>query len=358
MSVIAYASANANPQTAPLEDAEIDLSSVSLPTSIQLYGDAVDTADPTASFSWAWSLTDGQGAQLSATNTQNVTVSNITQWHNIRLHLVATNTTTLESSETDLLIAPSSSFVEIRVLSENRGIQKVAQGSRNWHPALSSWASAIEGSASTLQELTDVSTATGAQLDILVSGGSAEDGGSALHTHSGSHIASATPSAGGVVQLEEASSAVGVPRVITQERITFTAHVTKSHDGNNMIDAVTYQNNAGNTPHASHLFSENLNIIGFHITMMDGGDGTQYTFQLAVDTPANFGARNMALVGSSVQATPAQVHGPLSASVAFVSPVSVTAGAVFGVVITGGATTASAGGQMMTVTIEARRKVL
>tara|TARA_Y100000114_G_C11723384_1_gene309667 strand:- start:828 stop:1202 length:375 start_codon:yes stop_codon:yes gene_type:complete len=124
-----------------------------------------------------------------------------------------------------------------------------------------------------------------------------------------------------------------------------------------MVDAVIELNNAGPTPHAAHVFSEEISIIGFHVTMVDGGDGTQFTFQLAADSASAFAARTMNLVGSAVNATPAAAHAPLSASVSF-SPVTVTAGNLFGVVVTSGPTTLNAGGQLMTVTIEARRKIV
>ena len=71
MSIIAYASANVDPINNPLEDGEIDLASVATPASITLYGDAVDTEDGGASFSFAWTLLDptNSGAVLSSTTT-------------------------------------------------------------------------------------------------------------------------------------------------------------------------------------------------------------------------------------------------------------------------------------------------
>ena len=210
MSIIAYASAESDPIEYPLQDPVVDLSTASLPASVTVYGAAVDSSNPSATFSWQWTLLDpASGPVLSSTTTQNITISNIDSWRNIRLHLVATNTATGLTSESNVLLAPSSSFVEVRVLSEYAGIQKVAKGSRAWQEAMYTWANAIEDArgAETLAlgDLSDVSTATGPLVHTLVGGGSAVNGsGGALHTHTGAHVANATTSATGVVRLAEA----------------------------------------------------------------------------------------------------------------------------------------------------------
>jgi hypothetical protein len=123
-----------------------------------------------------------------------------------------------------------------------------------------------------------------------------------------------------------------------------------------VIDAVVFPNS--NAPHAAHLASEELNIVGFHVTMIDGGDGTQFSFQLAVDSVASYTNRSMSLVGAVAQASPPTAHAPLSVTAMYAGVEPVQAGEVFGIVITGGPTTANAGGQLMTVTIEARRKIV
>jgi len=139
MSIIAYASANADPIGNPLEDVSIDLAVTPLGTipNIDLYGAAVDSGDGAAVFSWAWAIV-GKAIESSAVSIvnaalQDIEVQDIDVWGNVRLMLVATNTGTLETSETDPLLAPSSAFVTIRVLSEVKSLQKPAPGERNWH---------------------------------------------------------------------------------------------------------------------------------------------------------------------------------------------------------------------------------
>ena len=70
----------------------------SLPLAAQSYGvfgDAVDSTDPSASFTFSWSILlprTGQTAALSSSTAQNPTLQNVNDtWGDIRLFLVATN---------------------------------------------------------------------------------------------------------------------------------------------------------------------------------------------------------------------------------------------------------------------------
>ena len=56
MSIIAYASAESDPIEYPLQDPVVDLSTASLPASVTVYGAAVDSSNPSATFSWQWTL--------------------------------------------------------------------------------------------------------------------------------------------------------------------------------------------------------------------------------------------------------------------------------------------------------------
>lgn len=359
--IIAYASANADPINNPTDDPEIDLASASLPASVQIYGDAVDTLNQGASFSWAWSLLDsdaGNVPTLSSTTTQNITVSGISAWHNIRLHLVATNTATSETSETDILLAPTASFVEIRVLSENQGIQKPAKGSRSWHPVLELWADSIEDPNLALNDLNDVTTATGAQIDILVSGNDAVQGGSALHTHEGDHVAQATNTTAGVVQLEEASSAVGAPRVITRERIVFSATTGRTVVANGVMyeEVIAPQDSH---PMSPFIFSRSpLVIRAFSVALANCGTTTHaYDFELVTGSASAYVGRSMSSASATLTLTPASAGIPLTGTLDLGAGVSVSAGTVFGVAVMDSPAQGS-GGQILTVTIEAEREIV
>lgn len=158
--IITYTSSQSNP-VASQHDKIIDLASVSLPqTNIQLYGQAQDSNHPSASFLYSWSLSkpSGSSATLSSTTIQNPILNNVDIWGNYRLFLIATNTSTGETSQSDAIIAPQSSFVHIRVLSENKGLQKPSTGEKNWSSIYNTLVDEVEhfSGATTLNELTDV----------------------------------------------------------------------------------------------------------------------------------------------------------------------------------------------------------
>jgi len=359
MSIIAYAAANADPVNNPLVDGEVDLATATTPATVALYGAAVDTEDAGASFSFAWTLLDPtSGPVLSAADTQNITVSNISAWHNIRLHLVATNTTTSETSETDILVAPSASFVEIRVLSALKSIQKVAKGSRSWHPALEVWADAIESPAE-LNELSDVTNATGAELDVLRGGALAEVSGSALHTHTGAHIADATATSAGVVQLEEASDAVGTPRVITQERVVLSGLATSStaRDGTRYADISDISAAGENAPHIYFVNSRSaLSLRAYTVAMSNSGPTSNaFKFQLRSATPAEFLLGQMGTLIDEINITPS-AEAPTLNTVTLSPAVTLSAGDVVGVVVATSPANGN-GGASLSLTIEATRSV-
>lgn len=158
--IITYTSSQSNP-VASQHDKIIDLASVSLPqTNIQLYGQAQDSNHPSASFLYSWSLSkpSGSNATLSSTTIQNPILNNVDIWGNYRLFLIATNTSTGETSQSDAIIAPQSSFVHIRVLSENKGLQKPSTGEKNWSSIYNTLVDEVEhfSGATNLNELTDV----------------------------------------------------------------------------------------------------------------------------------------------------------------------------------------------------------
>ena len=98
--ITAYASFNPSPITSTPRDRTE--STASLPLSgLQLYGGAVDTTDPSASFSFAWSvlnLRDGQTATLATPTAQNTLLNGVNDvWGDVRVFLIATNTATGET---------------------------------------------------------------------------------------------------------------------------------------------------------------------------------------------------------------------------------------------------------------------
>lgn len=348
--IIAYASANTDPINNPTQDPIVDLSDNATSYTITIYGDAVDSENPSASFSWQWTVLDpASGITITDPIAQNAELTFNNDWRNVRVHLVATNTATSETSETNILIAPTCSFCEVRVQSPLRGIEKPAKGSRDWHPVLSEWAQKIEDSNTgasvlALSDLSDVNTSTGSQVDILTSGNYAAENGNALHTHFGSHISMllnelsdvngstgaqvdiltsgsyatdngtalhihegtqvdpATATAQGTVILESAISAGTVPKVLVHERLVYTQAAESTRTDKYDLGIGAHTNlGTGLLPHVIFQAHEGIMITDIAIVLLDSGTAPEeYEFQLCKGTQSDLEAGNMVAVGSAL----------------------------------------------------------
>jgi hypothetical protein len=180
--LIAYASGASNPTQSQV-DVIVDLQGGdTLPTTAQVYGGGVDTNNPSASFTFSWSLLRKPSSSAGALNDgalQNPIVGGVDVWGNYLLFLIVTNPATGESSEIDPIAAPSSAFVAVRVKSEQLGLEKPAAGERDWFNKAYVWVDAIEdheGRVSALEtlsqtfaldDLSDVTLGTLTQGDVL-----------------------------------------------------------------------------------------------------------------------------------------------------------------------------------------------
>lgn len=359
MSIIAYASASNDPTANPALDVQVDFSS--LPQTVTIYGAAVDTSDPSATFSWAWSLLDGDGATLDATNTQNVELT-LTSWNNARLHLVATNTATSETSEANVLLAPSSSFCVAHVLSERHSIEKPAKGERGWQDALDVWADTIEASATSLTELSDVNEATGATLDTLVSGGDAVSGGSALHTHLGSHVAVATNTTQGTVALEGAWHTAGqIPKMLVHERLAWTGGTDYSVISGAVTSKIIFQSASANEllPHVVFYAHEAVRVVALNVVVIDGGVASavgDYVFDLCYGATGKLAAATMTPMGLDLGGTISGDNLPLVITHTLTSPLSVGAGDFVGVALRNSPNESDAG-RVLQVTLHVERAI-
>ena len=134
MAIIVYTSVNSNPITTK-QDGVIDLSSTGvLPSNVDIYAAAIDTENPSASFSFQWYLlakpTTSAVSILNALD-PSTTLQDVDLWGNYRLFCIAQNTSTGAFSESDILKAPNSSFLNINVISQFAAIEKPAKGERN-----------------------------------------------------------------------------------------------------------------------------------------------------------------------------------------------------------------------------------
>lgn len=358
--IIAYASANADPLNYPTDDADVDLASATLPHDVDFFGQAVDTADPSASFSWSWTLLDGD-ATISSATTQNITVT-VKGWRNVLLHLVATNTATGETSETNTLLSPTASFTVARVLSASHGLERPAKGERGWHEALLTWGNVLDNSASSLTELSDVTTSTGAQLDILTSGSNAVDGGSALHTHLGSHVAVASNTAQGTLALESAWHTGGaVPKALVYERLCLTGGADYSVSGGSLTSKIIFQSSSTTQllPHVVFQAVEELTVTHVSFVLIDGGVSSavgDYVFDLCYGSAQKLGDANMTHVGLDLSGTIASDYAPLVITHTLGTPLTISAGNFVGVALRNSPVEGDAG-RCLQVTLRAVREV-
>jgi hypothetical protein len=352
MTIVAYASGAQNlPNEAPpasyteASDPVIELANDNLPIDVNLYGNAVDSNDANAVFTYSWSILSQthQSPQVILSGNgavQNPTLEQVNTWGNIRCFLVVTNQNTGETSQTDPLRAPDSAFVTVRVKSAAAVIQKIASGERNWHNDADDWAQAIEDLASgnqglpphTITDHTDVVDATGEDLEVLTGGGYANDPdvgspnpNGALHIHHGDQVDEATRNTRGTVNIETAAgpaTAINVERIVLTSSIMFV--LLRNGEVIPKIAPLDFRgNNAGGVNRvtssnlATWLPPSGTTIQEFHVSFIDGGtkdplqNGGQYLFDLVIGSQADFEADAMQRVNINLTGAPAVDNGPL-----------------------------------------------
>jgi len=356
MAITTIASGLAPPLNNPLADPVVDLAVTPLPNvpDVQLYGYAADSNDPNAVFSWSWAIVGapvGTAAVLDNAALQDPKLQGVDIWGNYRLMLVATNNATLEASEVDPLLAPTASFVTVRVRSVSRSIQKPASGERNWHDDLHEWAQALEDmgpglGAHAIPAHTDILVAIGQDLDVLCGGGYANaspnsNNPSPLHKHGGGDVDPATIAALGTVILEDAPLVPLAPKVITRERLEYTAESNSWLNGDTMaagvsvgVWAAAIQPGALHDPPCLvwHL-KEDCELESWAVALVNGGMfqvGTnipeEYKFELFQGTLLELEAAQLTTTGSQIGKVTTLENGPLA----------IESGAGLGVVIPAG----------------------
>lgn len=312
MAVTAYASGDPLPITNPDVDPTVDLSAVSVPQTVQLYGEAYDTAAPTnTNWTWTWTILDDDSptgaATLSSAVVQDPTVITPT-WRNVRLFLITQNATTTEYSEQDPLLAPDSAFVTVRVLSTTAGLEKLAAGERNYHDKLHTLVAQVETDAGGVGTHTVAShsdtTATGAELETLTDGSNA----TGLHIHAGTDVGVATTTTSGGVTLEDTGT--GSAKVITRERIVLQGSADSSRISSGLaagqIVPATYETDQAVSGGVAHLIwraEEDLTLTSWSICLSDGGKSSAthpYKFRLGVASTANAAANAWSDLGAEL----------------------------------------------------------
>ena len=252
---------------------------------------------------WASPIAGTNGFEA---NTQAVTIQNIKNPGTYRCMLVVTDDAGT-ASETDPLLAPTSAFVHIRVSTQNTALIKPAMGERNWTYSLDEWADQIDANAGALASQTiiqhaDVSAATGADLDKLVSHNKCTDPVDPslgdLHKHSGAAIDPASTTALGVVVMRETPASAAAPRTWENNYFNFTAFVPGSHASGSYV-AGRVQASESNSPNSKSICAfqvqgkAELTKMTCFMTDAGGTAGQPYKFKLYAMTQAEFSANNV-----------------------------------------------------------------
>ena len=303
--ITAHAGFSANPINNP--NPTITEGLIDLPQSgVSIYADAVDSSDPAAVFTFAWSVLNPRTGQTAAINTQqaNTTLDNIAAvWGDVRLFVITTNVSTGEQSETDPREAPASAFCTLKIESEARALTLPAIGSREW------WLS-FDNLSDVVERLTAENTLTGASIN-------------------GSGELILTLSDGSTINAGTIPTGTDTRRVIYSTGPLFGYFDGQNHhDGINPAKRVWI---AG--PWVAHTA---LEISLASITLYDGGPlNNQITFELALESASNWAQGSSGTPPAGVANFSVTQNLDATPLTATSSPLSITAttGTLFGLVM-------------------------
>ena len=292
----------------------------SLPLAAQSYsvfGNAVDSADPSASFTFSWSILlprSGQTASLSSSTTQNPTLQNVSDtWGDVRLFVVATNTATAETSDTDPRTAPASAFCTLQIESAARSLRLPAIGSRDWYTALDTITSTLD--TLTINNGIDTATVNGSgELILTLDDGSTINAGSVIGPAGADGADGADGAAGPSVRFLE-----------------YSGHITQWYD----LAGSSLQNGF-NPSKVEPIFGPfrapfNLTIEHISIAARNAGQATNSAdFNIYTCSPANWEIDTLTSDTQTFTITSPSNYSPSSVKYTFSPALSVSSGTLFG----------------------------
>jgi len=312
--IIAYASGAANPVQSQV-DFIVDLQGGdTLPTTAQLYGGGTDSSDPSAVFTFSWSIIhrpSTSNAALDDAVLQNPTLGAVDVWGNYLLFLIVTNTATGQTSEIDPLAAPQSAFVSVRVQSLELGLEKPAAGEREWYDKAHQWVDtiedhegridALEAQGHDLNDLTDVTLGTLTSGEaLLYNGAQWVNGAVASQLDALSDVTLGTLANGEVLSYDGAVWSNSTPATALTVQDEYGADTTSVDlvDDNLVLVSdsgsvvVTHGTLTGNPKLsldvASNLTVDTMNVNGDLTVNADGGavDPTIFMLDETINAPA------------------------------------------------------------------------
>ena len=299
----------------------------SLPLAAQSYsvfGGAVDSADPGASFTFSWSILlprSGQTASLSSATAQNPTLQNVNDtWGDVRLFLVATNTATAETSDSDPRTAPASAFCTLQIESAARSLRLPAIGSRDWYTALDTITSTLD--TLTISTGIDTATVNGAgELIITLDDGSTINAGSVVGP-------AGADGANGADGADGADGAAGP----SEHELLYSAHVTHWYD----LSGTTLQSSFNPTKLEPVIgpwrVPYDCTLTHMSIAVRNAGANTNTAdFNIYTTTESDWKVDTITHDVQTVALLAATSNNPASNEITFTPAISLTAGDMFGV---------------------------
>lgn len=340
MALVAYTSAAPFPLVSQA-DATIDLSMVVLPVTANLYGDGLDSLDPTPALTYAWTILEraaGSAVTFVDTGTiysalQNPVLQDINEWENVRVMLVVTNTNNGAVSEAQRFLAPDSAFVHARVNSLSLGLQKLAYGERNYKVRYHEVVAAIEALAVS-------GVVIPPELLQLISGGYATYMATLLHKHNGPDVDVATFGGDqGTVGISDAPLDPLNPVALNSDYQPQSVQVAGTPTGSGWtpgIEVATTTLGADKYPHALFPVRSTCTLKGLSFLFADFGDAANvYEFEVYYGPAADWasGAALTKIAAFDTSVGPAGIANATWTAHTSTSPTTLTAGAVVGVFV-------------------------
>ena len=326
MSITAYAGFSPSPLTVPHLTETRALAGVGSAT-YALYAQGQDTSDPSATFSFQWSIIlprTGQFATLAQPQTALATLTNISeQWGDIRVFLVVTNTATLATSETDYRLAPQSAFCTLKLSSANRSLTLPSLGSRDWWDASDAVSLALENLSIPAGTIASATINGAGELILTLNDGSTINAG----------VVVGADGANGADGADGADGAQG-PAGPSQRLLTWTATASHHFDGSALT--ASYNPSKLMPILGPWVAPADLNILYFSMSAHSAGLATNSAlFQIFIVSEADWELGNFATgiqASSSITMTQGAVNNDPSAEQIALDPnIVIPANSVFGV---------------------------
>lgn len=348
--ITAHAGFSASPITNP--NPELVENFIDLPASnISIYADATDSTDPSAVFTFAWSILNPRTGQTATISTLGTTLDNVAAvWGDVRLFVVATNTATGLSSESDPRLAPASAFCTLKIESESKALTLPAIGAREWWRSFDSLAQAVEDLELTDQAISTATINNAGELILTLNDGTVINAGQARGSD-GTNGTDGIDGADGADGISVTSASVSGSNQLTltmSDGSTINAGTITDNDTRRLIYATgpLYHYFDG-TLHAGIHPNKRVWIAGpwvahtaltiqlFSVTLMDGGPlNNAMTFDLTLTSAGAYAlsANTPPASSASFNVIQATASEPLTATSSALN-ISVSTGQLFGICI-------------------------